>query len=82
MLDHAFKLNVGRKGFGSVNPEIRIIEGRIIEVLLYILFQDKTFSWFMYWCGDRSVQTANPTLVQRKWLLLTVKKKNPTYSIN
>ena len=36
MVDHAFKLNVGRQGFGSVNPEIRIIEGRIIEVLLYI----------------------------------------------
>ena len=31
----AFKLNVGRQGFGSVNPEIRIIESRIIEVLLY-----------------------------------------------
>ena len=38
MVDHAFKLNVGRQGFGSVNPEIRIIEGRISEVLLYMLF--------------------------------------------
>ena len=38
MVDHAFKLNVGRQGFGSVNPEIRIIEGRIIEVLLYYTF--------------------------------------------
>ena len=28
-------LYVGRHHFGSVNPEIRIIEGRIIEVLLY-----------------------------------------------
>ena len=27
---------VGRQGFGSVHPEIRMIEGRIIEVLLYI----------------------------------------------
>ena len=36
MVDRAFKLNVGRQGFGSVNPEIRIIEGRIIEVLLNI----------------------------------------------
>ena len=36
MADRAFKLNVARQGFGSVNPEIRIIEGRIIEVLLYI----------------------------------------------
>ena len=27
---------VGRHDFGSVNPEIRIIEGRIIEVLLYL----------------------------------------------
>ena len=36
MVDRAFKLNVGRQGFGSVNPEIRIIEGRISEVLLYI----------------------------------------------
>ena len=35
MVDRAFKLNVGRQGFGSVNPEIRIIEGRISEVLLY-----------------------------------------------
>ena len=30
-----FKLNVGRQGFGSVNPEIQIIEGQIIELLLY-----------------------------------------------
>ena len=37
MVDGAFKLNVGRQGFGSVNPEIRIIEGRIIEALLYNL---------------------------------------------
>ena len=36
MVDRAFKLNVGRQGFGSVNPEIWIIEGRIIEVLLYM----------------------------------------------
>ena len=35
MVDRAFKLNVGRQGFGSVNPEIRIIEGRISEGLLY-----------------------------------------------
>ena len=35
MVDRAFKLNVGRQGFGSVNPEIRIIEGRISEFLLY-----------------------------------------------
>ena len=35
MVDRAFKLNVGRQGFESVNPEIRIIEGRISEVLLY-----------------------------------------------
>ena len=34
MLDCA--LYVGRHDFGSVNPEIRIIEGRIIEVLLYL----------------------------------------------
>ena len=27
---------VGRHDFGSVNPEIRIIEGQIIEVLLYM----------------------------------------------
>ena len=26
---------IGRHDFGSVNPEIRIIEGRISEVLLY-----------------------------------------------
>ena len=37
MVDRAFKVNVGRQGFGSVNPEIRIIEGRIVEVLLYIV---------------------------------------------
>ena len=35
MVDRVFKLNVGGQGFGSVNPEIRIIEGWIIEVLLY-----------------------------------------------
>ena len=28
-------LYVGRHDFGSVNPEIRIMEGRITEVLLY-----------------------------------------------
>ena len=28
-------IDVGRHDYGSVNPEIRIIEGRIIEVLLY-----------------------------------------------
>ena len=39
MVDRAFKLNVGRQGFGSVNPEIRIIEGRISEVLLYLIVQ-------------------------------------------
>ena len=37
MVDRAFKLNVGRQGFGLVNPEIRIIEGRISEVLLYLV---------------------------------------------
>ena len=42
MVDHAFKLNVGRQGFGSVNPEIRIIEGQIIEVLLYYLHEKST----------------------------------------
>ena len=36
MVGHAFKLNVGRQGFGSVNLEIRIIEDQIIEVLLYL----------------------------------------------
>ena len=35
MVDRAFKLNVGRQGFGSVNPEIPIMEGRISEVLLW-----------------------------------------------
>ena len=35
MLDGA--LYLGRQGFGSVTPEIRIIEGRIIKVLLYSL---------------------------------------------
>ena len=34
--DRVLKLNVGRQGFGSVNPEIRIIESRIIEFLLDI----------------------------------------------
>ena len=38
MVDRAFKLNVGRQVFGSVNTEILIIEGRIIDVLLYILY--------------------------------------------
>ena len=36
MVDRDFKLNVGRQGFESVNPEIRIIDGWIIEVLLYL----------------------------------------------
>ena len=37
MLDRAlYVLPVGRQDFGLVNPEIQIIEGRIIEVLLYI----------------------------------------------
>ena len=31
MLDCALELNVGRQGLGLVNPEIRIIEGQIIE---------------------------------------------------
>ena len=31
-----YVLPVGRQDFGSVNPEIQIIEGQIIEVLLYI----------------------------------------------
>ena len=36
MVDHAFKLNnMGRQGFGLVSPEIWIIEGWIIKVLLY-----------------------------------------------
>ena len=35
MLDRA--LYVGRHHFGSVNPEIRMIEGQISEVLLYIV---------------------------------------------
>ena len=35
MLDRAlYVLPVGRQDFGSVYPEIRIIEGQIIEVLL------------------------------------------------
>ena len=38
-LDRA--LYVGRHDFGSVNPEIRIIEGRITEVLLYIKSKSK-----------------------------------------
>ena len=29
---------LGRQGFGSVNPEIQIIEGRIFEVLLYMMY--------------------------------------------
>ena len=41
MQDHAFKLNVGI-GFRSVNPEIRIIKGQIIEVLLYYLHEKST----------------------------------------
>ena len=32
-----YVLPVGRQDFGSVNPEFRIIEGRITEVLLYYL---------------------------------------------
>ena len=37
MLNHAlYVLAVGRQDLGSVNLEIRIIEGRIIEVLLYM----------------------------------------------
>ena len=35
MLDHA--LYVGRPDFGSVNPQIWIIEGQIIEVVLYLI---------------------------------------------
>ena len=54
MIDHAFKLNVGRQGFWSVNPEIRIIEGQIIEVLLYIwnceIYQyTKCFIWKVFY---------------------------------
>ena len=40
MVDGA--LYVGRHNFGLVNPEIRKIEGRIIEDLLYILNMPKT----------------------------------------
>ena len=37
MLDHALHvLPVGRQDFGSVNLEIRMIEGQMIEVLLYL----------------------------------------------
>ena len=36
MLDRALYISVGRHGFGSVILEIRMIEGRIINVLLYI----------------------------------------------
>ena len=39
MLDHSlYVLPVGRQDFGPVNPEIRIIEGRMIEVLLYFVY--------------------------------------------
>ena len=31
-----YVLPVGRQDFGLVNPEVQIIEGQIIEVLLYI----------------------------------------------
>ena len=37
MLDGAIYL--GRHNLGSVNADIRIIEGRIIEVLLYLKLQ-------------------------------------------
>ena len=33
-----YVLPVGRQDFSSVNPEFRIIEGRITEVLLYVKF--------------------------------------------
>ena len=36
MLDRALYMNAGRQGLGSVNLEIRIIEGWIIEALMYL----------------------------------------------
>ena len=36
VLDHALYTNVGRQGFRSDDPEIWIIEGRVIKVLLYL----------------------------------------------
>ena len=33
-----YVLSVGRQVFGLVNPDIRIIENRIIEVLLYVIY--------------------------------------------
>ena len=46
MVDRAFKLNIGRQGFGLVNPEIRIIEGWTIKVLLYVnnIFKQNTLN--------------------------------------
>ena len=58
MVDGA--LYVGRHDFGSVNPEIRIIESRIIEVLQYfdyrcpvlstllLYFQQSTYLFGIY----------------------------------
>ena len=37
MLDCALYIYVLRPGFGSVNPEIYMIEGQIINVLLYLI---------------------------------------------
>ena len=43
------------KFFGLVNPEIRIIEGRIFEVLLYLIFLlvscMSDFFFFFFWGG-------------------------------
>ena len=55
MLDGSlYALPVGRQDFGSVNPEIRIIEGRIIEVLLYfvsICFPPTFYSNMVHYFG-------------------------------
>ena len=57
-LDDAIYL--GRQGFGSVNPEIRIIEGQIIEVLLYyvsVLFKENAI-YFLF--QNQPIGTGEP----------------------
>ena len=52
-LDRAlYVLPVGRQDFGSVNPEIQITEGQIIEVLLYFhhIFNKVTRFYVRFLC--------------------------------